>query len=122
MVMNTIMTLHLDKLVDLAVLKQASNLQFKVGLPPCLTLRGELRPLNMAPLGPQDVLRLLAEIVPQERLRELKDSGSCTFPQESERLAPIRTVAKMAGEMCEFVLHLETIQELPITDIDRRLS
>jgi len=129
MTLEPAMPLHLDKMMDLAVQKKASALQFKVGFPPVVLLGGNLRPLNMPPLKPEDVLGLFQQIAPEQVLRELRDSGACNFPYNFEGTARFHAYARMGEGNCEFLLRLERTDEassilksLPITEVDRSLS
>jgi hypothetical protein len=129
MIPETEMTIDLEMLMDLAVRKKASELQFKVGSPPVVALDGNLRPFNMPSLEPHDVLGLLQGIAPEQKLRELNGSGSCDFPYIFEGMAWFHAYARIVEGNCEFVLRLERTDEassvlkrLPITEVDRRLS
>jgi hypothetical protein len=122
------MIFHLDKLMDLAVVKQASGLQFRVGQCPSVTIGGNDRFLNLPVLSVEDTLRLLKEIAPQERLHDLQTSGSCEFAFDFEGRALFRVSARIAAGVCEILLHLDrneevsSLRQLPITFLDRRLS
>jgi hypothetical protein len=122
------MIFHLDKLLDLTVVKQASDLQFRVGQCPGVTIGGKARFLNLPVLSPEDTLRLLTEIAPRERLQDLQASGSCEFDFDFEGRALFHVSARIAAGVCEILLHLDrnieasSLRQLPISDLDRRLS
>jgi len=73
------MAVDLNRLRDLVIDKKASELLLTSGLPPTIKLRGNLRPLNLPPLTPNDVVSLLRGGVPILAVRKFKEMGSCEF-------------------------------------------
>ncbi|MHC4391219.1 MAG: type IV pilus twitching motility protein PilT [Planctomycetota bacterium] len=73
------MTIQIDKLLDLACDKGASDLHLTVGAPPVLRLTGKLRPLKTPPLSPEDTNRLMQSITSDRAQQELAERGGADF-------------------------------------------
>ena len=70
---------ELGKLLKLVVDKNASDLHLTVGNPPTITLKGDLRPLNLPPLRSSDTALVMKAITPKEIQDEVKAGGSGEF-------------------------------------------
>src|SRR5690606_17838523 len=67
-----------------AVLQQmvqrgASDLHLKVGRPPTLRVNGELVPLDLTPLRPNDLVALAKELMTPQQLKEFADERESDF-------------------------------------------
>lgn len=72
-------TLHIDRLLETAIKKGASDLHLHVGRPPVLRLHGHLRDLQTKVLEPDDTMALMKSITPERGQQELQEVGSCDF-------------------------------------------
>ncbi len=61
------------------VTEGASDLHLKVGRPPTLRLHGELIPLEMAPLRPEELRTLAEHLLPPAQLREFVEMREADF-------------------------------------------
>jgi twitching motility protein PilT len=89
------MTVELNKLLQLVVDKKASDLHLTVGLPPCLRLNGNLRPLNLPPLTIDDTVSFMKAIAPERIQQELKEKGGGDFGFAFEKKARFRVAIYM---------------------------
>ena len=69
----------IHRLFDLVVEKNASDLHITVGRPPCIRLQGSLRNVNHPSLTPEETTALIEEIIPEGKLKELREGGSADF-------------------------------------------
>lgn len=71
--------LEVDKFFRALVKLEGSDLHMKVGRPPMVRVRGELRPLNRGPVDAEEMVRLLFPMM-DERMRKIFDEdGGCDF-------------------------------------------
>jgi twitching motility protein PilT len=61
------------------VQQNASDLHLKVGRPPTLRIDGELRPLEMPPLKPEDLRSIGEQILPPKQRREYEQDKEADF-------------------------------------------
>jgi twitching motility protein PilT len=59
--------------------KQGSDLLLKVGRPPTVRVAGELQPLELAPLSPQDLKALAEYTMPGRQLKEFSETKEADF-------------------------------------------
>ncbi|MEK7448511.1 MAG: type IV pilus twitching motility protein PilT [Planctomycetota bacterium] len=84
------MAVEINKLLDLVVGKEASDLHLTVGLPPMLRLHGRLRPLNLPPLQPEETIGYMKAITSERHQQEIKEKGGCDFGFAFETKARFR--------------------------------
>jgi twitching motility protein PilT len=70
---------EVNKLFRMVMKHQGSDLHLKVGLPPMMRLRGDIRRMEMRPLTQQDMERLLLPHLDERQLRILTDEGGVDF-------------------------------------------
>ena len=73
------MAVDLTRLLQLVIDKKATELHLTSGLPPTIKLRGDLRPLTLPPVTPNDVVSLLRGGAPAPVIQEFKEKGRCEF-------------------------------------------
>ena len=61
------------------VQQNASDLHFKVGRPPTMRIDGELKPLELAPLKPEDLRSVGDQILPPKQRREFETEKEADF-------------------------------------------
>src|SRR5579871_5235157 len=61
------------------VQQNASDLHFKVGRPPTMRVDGELKPLELAPLKPEDLRSVGDQILPPKQRREFETEKEADF-------------------------------------------
>src|SRR5882762_9294103 len=72
-------TIQIDRLLEVAVRRKASDLHLAVGRPPTLRLNTHLRELQTKVLEPEDTMALLKAITPERIQQEFEESGSGDF-------------------------------------------
>src|SRR5258708_9249721 len=82
---------EVNKLFRMVMKHEASDLHLKVGQPPMMRLRGDIRRVDMRPLSQEDMERLLLTILTPRLRKILDDEGGCDFSwvddQDHSRLA-----------------------------------
>jgi len=71
--------LEVDKYFRALVKLQGSDLHMKVGKPPCVRVRNELKPLNRGPIDPEEMVRLLVPMMGDRYRRIFEDEGGADF-------------------------------------------
>jgi twitching motility protein PilT len=71
--------LEINRLLDLVVNQNCSDLHITVGRPPVVRRHGRLIDVNMPVLEPDDTVALMKEITPPRNLEELKEKGGTDF-------------------------------------------
>ena len=71
--------MQIDKLLDLVVDKNASDLHLAVGTPPVVRIHGKMRALNTPPLTNDDTTALMKSIASERCQQELDESGGSDF-------------------------------------------
>ena len=70
---------EVNKLFRMVMKHQGSDLHLKVGLPPMMRLRGDIRRMDMRPLTQQDMERLLLPHLDDRQRRILTEEGGVDF-------------------------------------------
>lgn len=84
-------TVHIDRLLETCIKRNASDLHLHVGRPPTLRLRGRLRPLETKVLEPEDTISLMKSITPDRCQQELQERGGTDFGFEFGSAGRFRT-------------------------------
>ena len=71
--------LQIDKLLQVVITSNASDLHLHVGRQPTLRLHGRLRSLNTKVLEPDDTVALMKSIAPARYQQEIEEEGSADF-------------------------------------------
>ena len=100
------MAVELNKLLQLVVDKRASDLHLTVGIPPTVRLHGNLRPLNLPPLTPDDTVAFMKAIAPERIQQELKEKGGGDFGFAYEKKSRFRVAVYMQKGNCGIALRL----------------
>jgi twitching motility protein PilT len=70
---------EVNKLFRMVMKHEGSDLHLKVGLPPMMRLKGDIRQMQMPPLSQEDMERLLFPILTERLRRILDDTGGADF-------------------------------------------
>lgn len=71
--------LEVDKLFRALVKFEGSDLHMKVGKPPMIRVRNELRPLNRGPIDAEEMVKLLVPMMDERNLRIFEEEGGADF-------------------------------------------
>src|SRR3954470_24301212 len=70
---------EVNKLFRMCMKHEASDLHLKVGQPPMMRLRGDIRRMDMRPLTQEDMERLLLPHLNERQRRILEEEGGVDF-------------------------------------------
>jgi twitching motility protein PilT len=70
---------EVNKLFRMVMKHEGSDLHLKVGLPPMMRLKGDIRQMQMDPLTQEDMERLLYPIMNERQRRILEETGGSDF-------------------------------------------
>ena len=76
--------LEVDKIFRALVKLEGSDLHLKVGQPPMVRVRGELKPLNRGPIEAEEMVRLLLPTMDERNLRIFEAEGGADFSYACE--------------------------------------
>src|SRR5437773_11192302 len=71
--------LEVNKFFRALVKLQGSDLHMKVGKPPCVRVRNELKPLNRGPIDSEEMVRLLVPLLGERYRKIFADEGGADF-------------------------------------------
>ena len=71
--------LEVDKIFRALVKLEGSDLHMKVGQPPMVRTRGELKALNRPPIGSEEMVRLLLPMMDERNLLIFEEDGGADF-------------------------------------------
>ena len=72
-------TLHIDRLLETVIRRNASDLHLAVGRPPTVRVDGRLRSLETKVLEPDDTVALMKAITPERNQQEIQEVGGTDF-------------------------------------------
>ncbi|MHC4443876.1 MAG: type IV pilus twitching motility protein PilT [Planctomycetota bacterium] len=72
-------TLHIDRILETCIKRDASDIHLTVGRPPVLRLHGRLRALETKVLEPDDTVALMKSITPDRNQQEIQEEGGTDF-------------------------------------------
>ena len=104
------------------VQRNASDLHLKVGRPPTLRLHGELVPLEMPPLKPEDLKGLAEQLMTPRQVKEFTDNKECDFAIGVPGIGRFRcNVYQQRGSLCYAMRSIpyqaKTLQELNLPPV-----
>ncbi|SMP47378.1 twitching motility protein PilT [Neorhodopirellula lusitana] len=76
--------LEVDKIFRALVKLEGSDLHLKVGQPPMVRVRGELKPLNRPPIESEEMVRLLLPMMDERNLIIFEEEGGADFSYACE--------------------------------------
>ncbi|MFM8639458.1 MAG: type IV pilus twitching motility protein PilT [Planctomycetota bacterium] len=71
--------LQMDRLLDVVVKQDASDLHLSCGRPPTIRMSGRLRNLATKVLEPEDMMQLMKSVTPEKNQQELQEVGGTDF-------------------------------------------
>ncbi len=119
-------TIHIDRLLETVVKRNASDLHLTVGRPPIIRLDGRLRTLETKTLAPDDTVSLMKAITPERNQQELSEEGGTDFgfsfgDGARFRVSVFRQKGNIAVVMRLIPSRLLTFEEIGLPSICRAL-
>ena len=85
--------MDIAELLAFSVKNKASDLHLSAGLPPMIRVHGDVRRINVPPLGHKDVHGMVYDIMNDSQRKHYEDSLECDFSFEIQGLARFRVNA-----------------------------
>jgi len=109
------------------VQRNASDLHLKVGRPPTLRLHGELVPLEMPPLKPEDLKGLAEQLMTPRQVKEFTDNKECDFAIGVPGIGRFRcNVYQQRGSLCYAMRSIpyqaKTLEELNLPPVLKEIA
>ncbi|MDZ4742943.1 MAG: type IV pilus twitching motility protein PilT [Verrucomicrobiota bacterium] len=73
------MAVPIEQLLDFIIEQGGSDLHLSVNFPPACRLNGEITPLDLPPLTPEDTEEIMRSITSDDRQQKLREMGSVDF-------------------------------------------
>ncbi len=99
-------SIHVDRLLETCIKRNASDLHLHVGRPPTLRLHGRLRALETKVLEPEDTIALMKAITPDRCQQELQEQGGTDFGFEFGAAGRFRTAVFQQKGNVSLILRL----------------
>ncbi len=94
-------TFNFKAVLQSLVMQGASDLHLKVGRPPTLRLHGELLPLDMPPMRPEDLKVLAEQLMTPRQVKEFTENKECDFAIGVPGIGRFRcNVYQQRGSLC----------------------
>lgn len=107
----------MDQLMQAACDENASDLHIEVGNPPLLRIHGELTPLDMPPLEPEDTDKLMRTIATEAQIDSVHNNGGADFGIAFRDLARFRVSVYKQKGVIGIVLRLIPNKMIPFDKI-----
>ena len=107
----------MDQLMQAACDENASDLHIEVGNPPLLRIHGELTPLDMPPLEPEDTDKLMRTIASEAQIQSVHNNGGADFGIAFRDLARFRVSVYKQKGVIGIVLRLIPNKMIPFDKI-----
>ncbi|MBQ9578405.1 MAG: PilT/PilU family type 4a pilus ATPase [Ottowia sp.] len=116
----------MDRILHLMAEKKASDVYLSAHAPATIKIEGEYHHINEAPLTPQAVLNLLTDVVPPNRIEELKETGelNMAIPLQGVgnfRLSAMRQRGTYAAVIRYISSDIPSIEDLHLPEILKEL-
>ena len=120
-------TVQIDRLLDVMVKQDASDLHITVGRPPTVRLNGRLRNLQTKILDPDDTMALMKSITPEKNQAEFQEQGGTDFGFSFSEAARFRVSVFRQKSFVAMVLRLIpnrilTFEQIGLPPISREVS
>jgi twitching motility protein PilU len=123
--MSTARTM-MERILLLMAEKKASDVYLSAYAPATIKINGDSVPINPQPLPPEAVLNLLADVVPPNRMEELKETGelNMAIPMHGVgnfRLSAMRQRGTYAAVIRFINANIPSIEDLMLPSVLKRL-
>jgi twitching motility protein PilT len=120
-------TFNFKDVLQQLVQRNASDLHLKVGRPPTLRLHGELVPLDIPALKPEDLKSLAEQLMTPRQVKEFTDNKECDFAIGVPGIGRFRcNVYQQRGSLCYAMRSIpyqaKTLRELNLPPVLEELS
>lgn len=117
----------IDAFFRLMYAQNASDLHLSAGCVPCLRIQGELEPVKYQELGTDELLAMLAEVAPANKLQQFEQTGDADFAYELPgvgrfRANYFRQANGVSAVFRQIPTRVMTIEQLGLPTVTRRFA
>jgi twitching motility protein PilT len=118
---------NIDAFFRLMYSQGASDLHMVAGAAPCLRVQGDMEPIKYHELQNDELMEMISEIAPPEKLREFQESGDVDFAYELPgvsryRVNLFRQAGGVGSVFRQIPSKIMTIEQLGLPSIARRFA
>jgi twitching motility protein PilT len=118
---------NIDAFFRLMYSQGASDLHMVAGSPPCLRIQGDMEPVKYHELTHDELMDMLSEITPPQKLEEFKETGDVDFAYELPgvsryRVNLFRHAHGVGSVFRQIPSKIMTIEQLGLPSISRRFA
>jgi twitching motility protein PilT len=119
--------LNFKSVLQELIRRNASDLHLKVGRPPTLRVDGDLQPLEMSPLRPEDLKALAEQLMTPRQVKQFAEEKECDFAIGVPGIGRFRcNVYQQRGSLCYAMRSIpyqaKTIPELNLPPVLEEIS
>ena len=119
--------LNFKSVLQELIRRNASDLHLKVGRPPTLRVDGDLQPLDMPPLRPEDLKALAEQLMTPRQVKQFAEEKECDFAIGVPGIGRFRcNVYQQRGSLCYAMRSIpyqaKTIPELNLPPVLEEIS
>ncbi|MHB0979750.1 MAG: type IV pilus twitching motility protein PilT [Thermoleophilia bacterium] len=117
----------MDELLQIMVQAGASDLHVKAGSPPVLRVDGELKPLDVPALSPEDTKDYAASLMSDKQIRRFSETNELDFAHSAPRIGRFRVnVYRQRGSisvaMRQVATNIPSFEELLLPPVVQKLA
>lgn len=118
---------RIDAFFRLMHAQNASDLHLSAGCVPCLRVQGDLEPVKYKELASDELLSMLAEVAPANKLKQFEESGDVDFAYELPGIGRFRAnyfrqTNGVGAVFRQIPTRIMTIEQLGLPAVTRRFA
>ena len=118
---------RIDAFFRLMHAQNASDLHLSAGCVPCLRVQGDLEPVKFKELGTDELMAMLAEVAPANKLQQFEQTGDVDFAYELAGIGRFRAnyfrqASGVSAVFRQIPTRIMTIEQLGLPTVTRRFA
>ncbi len=118
---------RIDAFFHLMQAQNASDLHMSAGCAPCLRIQGDLEPVKFKELDTDELMAMLAEVAPANKIQQFEETGDVDFAYELAgvgrfRANYFRQSNGVSAVFRQIPTRIMTIEQLGLPTVTRRLA
>lgn len=118
---------RIDAFFRLMHAQNASDLHLSAGCVPCLRIQGDLEPVKFKELGIDELMTILAEVAPANKIQQFEETGDVGFAYELDgvgrfRANYFRQAHGVSAVFRQIPTRIMTIEQLGLPAVTRRFA
>ncbi|MHB8837243.1 MAG: type IV pilus twitching motility protein PilT [Candidatus Methylomirabilia bacterium] len=118
---------RIDAFFRLMHAQNASDLHLSAGSAPCLRIQGDLEPVKFKELGTDELMAMLAEVAPANKIQQFEETGDVDFAYELAGIGRFRAnyfrqANGVSAVFRQIPTRIMTIEQLGLPAVTRRFA